>query len=301
VEEVKVTRYGSSTAAPFALSAILLWSFLALLGSRLVGLPPLLMTGAALSIGGTIGLIKVREWKVPVRTFCIGVGGIFGYHFLLFTAFRHAPTVEANLINYLWPLLIVLLSPVVLSGYGLGLRHVLGALAGLAGAALIVTGGSLSFDATNLPGYVAAAGAALVWALYSLFTKRLPPFKSGAVGGFCLGSGLLALGVFVVESGVGGFSAIHVTDWPFLVLLGVGPMGSAFFLWDTSLKRGDPRVIGALSYLTPMLSTLALVAIGGKPFTELSAVAMALIITGAVVGSLPAKATQARPRAPSAR
>ena len=296
-----MTRYGSSTAAPFALSAILLWSFLALLGSRLVGLPPLLMTGAALSIGGTIGLIKVREWKVPVGTFCIGVGGIFGYHFLLFTAFRHAPTVEANLINYLWPLLIVLLSPVVLSGYGLGLRHVLGALAGLAGAALIVTGGSLSFDATNLPGYVAAAGAALVWALYSLLTKRLPPFKSGAVGGFCLGSGLLALGVFVVESGVGGFSAIKVTDWPFLVLLGVGPMGSAFFLWDASLKRGDPRVIGALSYLTPMLSTLALVAIGGKPFTELSAVAMALIITGAVVGSLPAKATQARPRAPSAR
>ena len=136
----------NSAAAPFALSAILLWSFLALLGSRLVRLPPLLMTGVALSIGGTIGLIRVREWKVPLKTLCVGVGGIFGYHFLLFTAFRHAPTVEANLINYLWPLLIVLLSPVVLSGYGLGLRHVLGALAGLAGAALIVTGGSLALE-----------------------------------------------------------------------------------------------------------------------------------------------------------
>ena len=285
MEDVITNHSANSAAAPFALSAILLWSFLALLGSRLVRLPPLLMTGVALSIGGTIGLIRVREWKVPLKTLGVGVGGIFGYHFLLFTAFRHAPTVEANLINYLWPLLIVLLSPVVLSGYGLGLRHVLGALAGLAGAALIVTGGSLALNAANLPGYFAAAGAALVWALYSLLTKRLPAFKSGAVGGFCLASGVLALGVFLVESGVAGFGAIQAADWPFLVLLGAGPMGSAFFLWDASLKRGDPRVIGALSYLTPMLSTLLLVALGGKPFTALSAVAMALIIAGAAVGA----------------
>ena len=274
------------SSALLALGAIFLWGFLALLGSQLAGLPPLLMTGVALTVGGIIGLVKVREWKVPLTTFLVGLAGIFGYHFLLFTAFRHAPTVEANLINYLWPLLIVLLSPLVLSGYQLRPRHVMGALAGLAGAALIVTGGSLSVDTTGLPGYLAAAGAALVWALYSLLTKRLPPFPSGAVGGFCLASGLLALGIFVMESGPVGFASINGTDWLFLALLGIGPMGTAFFLWDASLKRGDPRVIGSLSYVTPMLSTLALVVIGGKPLTALSVVAMALIIAGAVVGSL---------------
>ncbi|HTP57965.1 MAG TPA: EamA family transporter, partial [Spirochaetia bacterium] len=92
------------SSALLALGAILLWGFLALLGSQLSGLPPLLMTGMALTIGGIIGLLKVREWKVPLTTFLVGLAGIFGYHFLLFTAFRHAPTVEANLINYLWPL-----------------------------------------------------------------------------------------------------------------------------------------------------------------------------------------------------
>jgi len=283
---MKANHAHDPAAALLALAAIGLWGFLALLSSRLVKLAPLLMTGIALTIGGTVGLLKVREWKVPARTFCIGVGGIFGYHFLLFTAFRHAPILEANLINYLWPLLIVVLSPVILSGYGLRPRHLLGALAGLAGAALIVTGGSFSLDAANLLGYVAAAGAALVWALYSLLTKRLPLFPSGAVGGFCLSAGLLALVVSFVESGPAGFAAISGFDWLFLVLLGIGPMGTAFFLWDASLKRGDPRVIGSLSYLTPLLSTLALVAIGGKTFTALSAVAMALIIAGAVVGSL---------------
>ncbi len=278
---------GGPAATLLALSAIGLWGFLALLGSRVVKLPPLLVTGVALSVGGAIGLLRVRDWRVPVRTFCVGAGGIFGYHFLLFTAFRNAPTVEANLINYLWPLLIVVLSPVVLRGYGLRPRHILGVLAGLAGAGLIVTGGSISLDAVNLPGYLAAAAAALIWALYSLLTKRLPPFRSGAVGGFCLCSGLLALGVFLAESGPGGFRAIQGPDWLFLLLLGLGPMGTAFFLWDASLKRGDPRVIGSLSYLTPLLSTLLLAAVGGKPFTAVSAAAMALIIAGAVIGSLP--------------
>ena len=142
-----------------------------------------------------------------MRTFCVGVGGIFGYHFLLFTAFRNAPAVEANLINYLWPLLIVVLSPVVLRGYGLRPRHILGVLARAGGDGLIVTGGSMSLDAVRTcPGYLAAAAAALIWALYSLLTKRLPPFRSGAVGGFCLCSGLLALGVFLAESGPGGFA-----------------------------------------------------------------------------------------------
>jgi len=39
-----------------------------------------------------------------------GVGGLFGYHALFFAAMAHAPAAEANLLNYMWPLLIVLLS-----------------------------------------------------------------------------------------------------------------------------------------------------------------------------------------------
>jgi len=272
-----------------AFAAIILWAFLALLSSRLSTLPPLLMAGVALSIGGLIGLVRVRDWKVALPTLCVGVGGIFGYHFLLFTAFHHAPTVEANLINYLWPLLIVLLSPVVLPGYGLGVRHVIGACAGLAGACLIATGGSLHPDAAHIGGYLAAAAAALTWAVYSLLTKRLPPFPSGAVGAFCLCSGVLALGTYLLQAGPAGFTVIRAGDWPFLILLGAGPMGAAFFFWDASLKRGDPRMIGSLSYLTPLLSTLALVALGGKPFTTVSAVAMVLIVAGAALGSIGAR------------
>jgi drug/metabolite transporter (DMT)-like permease len=275
-----------------ALLAILVWSSLALLNSRVSAVPPFLAVGVALSVGGLFGLIKAREWRVPPRTFAVGVGGIFGYHALLFFAFRLAPSVEVNLINYLWPLLIVLLSPAILAGFRLGPRHVAGALLGFAGALLIVSGGRLDLDAANLPGYLLAAAAALVWACYSLLTKRLPSFPTGAVGGFCLASGALSLALFFLEGGASSEASLRAlgalgwTDWLFLALLGLGPMGGAFYAWDAALKRGDPRVIGALSYLTPLLSTLNLVLLGGKELSPTAGAAMALIVAGAAVGSL---------------
>jgi drug/metabolite transporter (DMT)-like permease len=274
------------SATLLALGAILMWSFLAFLGARLSHLPPLLVVAVALCVSGLVGALRWRDWRIPRRTLAVGIGGIFGYHFLYFAALQNAPAVEASLMNYLWPLLIVLLSPLILKGYHLRPHHLLGALSGLAGAGLIITGGRLSLDFANLPGYLLAAGAALTWACYSLLTKRLPPFPTAAVGAFCLASGLLSLGAYWLNSRAVAFPDLPLADWISLALLGAGPMGAAFFTWDAALKRGDPRIIGSLAYLTPLTSTLVLVSLGGRTLTWVAAAAMLLIIGGALLGSL---------------
>jgi len=274
------------SATLLALTTILLWSFLAFLGARVNHIPPFLVVAIALCVSGLVGAIRLRAWRVPLRTLAVGIGGIFGYHFLYFSAFQHAPAVEANLMNYLWPLLIVLLSPVYLRAYRLHLHHLLGALIGLSGAGLIISGGSFQLDLANLKGYLLAAGAALTWASYSLLTKRLPPFPTAAVGAFCLCSGLLSLCAYWLGLGTVRFPSLPGKDWLSLVLLGTGPMGTAFFTWDAALKRGDPRIIGSLTYLTPLTSTLILTFFGGKTLTWVSAIAMLLIIGGAILGSM---------------
>jgi drug/metabolite transporter (DMT)-like permease len=232
-----------------------------------------------------------KTWRIPLKTLMIGTGGIFGYHYLFFTAFRYAPVVEANLVNYLWPLLIVLLSPVILSDHILKPHHLFGALMGLSGAGLIITGGRFSLDVDNMPGYLAAAGAALVWASYSLLTKRAPPFPTSAVGSFCLFSGVFSLVIYFAGELIDQSTTLMNIlpkggDWIYLLVLGIGPLGAAFFTWDAALKRGDPRIIGSLAYLTPLTSTLVLVMVGGKDFSWVSALAMLLIIAGALLGSL---------------
>jgi drug/metabolite transporter (DMT)-like permease len=267
------------------LAAILIWSSLAILGSRLTGVPSLLQVGAALLVSGLLSAPRYRKWRLPAVTWLVGIGGIFGYHFLIFTSFKYAPVVEANLLNYLWPLLMVALSPVVLPGHPLRPHHVVGALTGFIGAGLIVTGGSLSLDPAHLAGYVMAAGAALTWALYSLLTKRVPRFPTSAVGGFCLASGATSIALYLVGS-LGSFYTPTAQEWLYVLLLGLGPMGASFFLWDKALKDGDPRIVGALSYLTPMLSTLWLVLLGGEPLTPVSMVAMLLLVAGSLMGSL---------------
>jgi drug/metabolite transporter (DMT)-like permease len=274
-------------ATLFAILTITLWSFLAFLGSQLSRVPPFLLVGIALTTGGLIGIRHISSWRVPLATFALGVYGIFGYHFLLFSAFQIAPAVEANLMNYLWPLLIVLLIPLILTGQRLRPHHLIGILIGLVGAALIVTGGRMSLDIAHLKGYLMAAAAAFIWSSYSLLTKRVAAFPTAAVAGFCFFSGILSLGVYFVGSpSFEVVQALSLRDWVLLILLGAGPMGLAFFTWDAALKRGDPRIIGSLSYITPLTSTSLLVLVGGRTFTWISGLAMILIFMGAMIGSL---------------
>lgn len=272
-----------SVAIILAFVAIGLWSFLAYLGSRLTQVPPFLLVGIALSISGILGTIRARLWKVSLKTVIVGVGGIFGYHFLYFTALQHAPAIEANLINYLWPLLIVVLTPIFITGYPLRMHHLIGSVSGLVGTVLIITGGQFGLDSAHMTGYISAAGAALTWSSYSLLTKRLPLFPTAAVGGFCLISGFLSL---LIHTATGPMYFPSGREWIFLLLLGVGPMGIAFFTWDAALKRGDPRIIGSLTYLTPLLSTGVLIFVGGYELRWISAFAMVFIIAGALIGSL---------------
>ncbi len=279
----------------FALVAILLWSTLALLGSQLTHLPPFLVLGIALGVSGLVSFFWPKAWQIPWKTLAVGVGGIFGYHFLYFRAFALAPAVEANLINYLWPLLIVLLSPLVLPGMHLHWRHAWGALFGLTGAALIITGGQWSLQARYLPGYLLAGAAAFTWALYSLLSRRLSPFPTAAVTAFCAAGSLLALAFHLASGGsLTALATLPFHDWLLLLLVGTGPMGAAFFFWDAALKKGDPRTIGALAYLTPLLSTLNLALWAGQRLTWVHGAALVLIVTGAVVGSWPARPSLSR-------
>lgn len=278
-------------ATLLALGAILLWGSLAPLGVLLAHLPPFLLTGLGLLVGSLIALPlsggKLSALRVPWPTLALGVYGLFGFHFLLFIALRHAPPVQANLVNYLWPLGIVLMAPLFLPGMRLRALHVAAALMGFAGAVLAILGGSASSAGGTLQGgfawgYIPALASAFVWASYSLLTQRVPAFPTAAIGVFGLVSGLMSLACHAALE-----APVHLTatDWGLITAMGLGPLGAAFYLWDAALKRGDARQIGVLSFLTPLLSTLALLWVRAEVPSWSVVGAAALIIGAAVLGS----------------
>ena len=267
-----------------ALGAVILWGSLAALGAALSNIPPFLLTGIGLIIGGLVSLplakFDFRKLKVSWAALLVGVYGLFGYHVALFAGLQNAPSVQANLVNYLWPLLIVVLTPLFIRGTNLTIRHVLAAIAGFVGAGLAIISGTQLVGGFAI-GYVFAFVAAIVWSTYSLMTKRIA-FRTEAVGTFALVSGALAL---LVHSLFEPATTIAASDWVLLIAIGVGPMGTSFYLWDYSLKTGSPQRVGLIAFFTPLISTTLLLAVTGTPLSPLLAISAALIFTAAFVGS----------------
>ena len=280
---------GKRSATLVGFSAILMWSLLALLTAASGRVPPFQLAAMTFAIGAAVGFVWVaaagrwRDLLQPWRVWALGILGLFGYHALYFTALRNAPPVEAGLIAYLWPLLIVVFSA-LLPGETLRWFHIVGALLGLAGTALIVTkGGSVAFDPAYALGYLAALGCALTWAAYSILSRRFSAVPTGVVAGFCLATALLSLAAHML---------FEPTIWPqggreWLAVLGLGllPVGAAFYVWDHGVKRGDIQLLGAASYVAPLISTLVLVLAGYAAFTLNAAVAALFITGGAVLAS----------------
>lgn len=275
-----------------ALAAILLWASLAALGVSLAHVPPFLLTGLGLLVGGALALPLSRfrpgAWAVPWRTLALGVYGLFGFHLLLFLALRSAPPLQANLVNYLWPLGMVVLAPLLLPGLRWRAAQLGAALLGFAGAAVVIlgrAGGAL--EGGWHAGYALALGSALVWSTYSLLTRRVPAFPTSAVGSFAAVSGLLSLACHALWEPSASLSA---RDLLLIAVLGLGPLGGAFFLWDGALKAGDPRRIGLLAFLTPLLSTAVVMAVTSQALSPSLALGGLMIVGAAVWGSRAAAA-----------
>jgi drug/metabolite transporter (DMT)-like permease len=273
-----------ATLAGFA--AVLLWSSLAVLTTATGGIPPFQLLALGFGIAGVSGVALLLRpggpglgaLRQPMAAGALGIGALFGYHALYFIALKRAPAVEANLINYLWPLLIVVFAALI-GGVAVRPAQWLGTALGLAAAVLLVTrGGGVAIDPAFVPGYLAALGAALVWALYSVLNRRFEAVPSTAMAGSCLVvGGLGALAHLAFEQ----TAAPTATQWLLIVGLGLGPTGIAFWFWDIGTKRGDIAVLGTLSYAAPLLSTGLLLVFGRAAPHWTQAVAVSLLLAGA--------------------
>jgi drug/metabolite transporter (DMT)-like permease len=281
----------SRAATLIGLTAIVMWSLLAVLTVATGTIPAFQLAAMTFAIGALVGFLAVIRrgggaigaLRQEPLAWIVGVGGLFGYHALYFLALRFAPPAEAGLLNYLWPLLIVLFSA-ILPGERLAPHHVVGALLGLAGTVLLFAGNRLGgLAAGQLPGLLAAFVAAFVWAIYSVMSRKLKSVPTDAVAGFCLATALLAALVHgLVEETVWPQSP---SQWLAVVALGIGPVGAAFYTWDIGMKRGDIRVLGAASYATPLLSTSFLVLAGFAEPSANIAIAAVLIAGGGLIAA----------------
>lgn len=281
---------GPRLATALGFGAIVLWSTLATLTAlKGAAIPPFQTTAISFAIGAALLLAIAAyrgQWRAlvpPPGAFALALYGLFAYHALYFAALRLAPPAEANLVASLWALLTVLMSG-LLPGHRLRGHHVLAAVLGLAAAALLVgnTGSAAGLATTRLAGLALALGCAFVWASYSVLSRLVAEIPSESLAVPCLVTSLLALACNAAFEGWVPPPDEHA--WLALVLLGLGPVGAAFLLWDIGMKRGHVATLGVLAYASPVISTVLLVVLGLAQPSLALAVACLLMVAAAVIG-----------------
>jgi drug/metabolite transporter (DMT)-like permease len=274
----------AATAAGFA--AIVLWASLAVLTTATPGIPPFQLLALGFGVAGAAGLAwtlrpggeGMAALRQPPAAAALTIAAFFGYHALYFVALKRAPVVEASLVNYLWPLLIVVFAAWI-GGQRIAAGQWLGTALGLAACVLVVTrGGAPRLEPAHALGYAAALGAAVVWALYSVLNRRFAAVPGATIHVACAATAVLGAAMHLAFE---TWAPPTATQWAAIVALGLGPTGIAFRLWDAGTKRGDLAVLGTLSYAAPLLSTGLLLAFGRALPHWTQAAAVALLLLGA--------------------
>ncbi|MGE5398018.1 MAG: DMT family transporter [Chitinophagales bacterium] len=269
--------------------AIIMWGMLALLTSFCGNIPPFQLAAMTFFIAFLIGVVafirserNYSRLKQPISVWIIGVLGLFGYHAIYFMAMKNAPSIEVSLINYLWPVLIVVFSS-FLPGEKLRWFHLLGVALGFLGIVLLLqSNGSFHLNQKYILGYGQALSCAIIWSLYSVLSRKNQGAPTLLIGAFCGITSILSLICHLLfEKTV----MPGMIEWIPIVLLGLGPVGLAFFVWDYGVKNGNIKLLGTLSYIAPLLSSILLICFGRTEFSWILMVSCALIIGGSAVSS----------------
>ncbi len=277
------------------LCAILLWSstigfsrsLSEALGPFSTGAAIYLLAGALASVRA---LRQYKGWR-PIfalpRAYLFGCGALFVVYIVCLylavgLAVDHQAVVVVGLINYLWPALTLVFSIPILGHRG-SRALPLGILLALAGIALALGGVTFNVQslAANAAAYLLMLIGAVCWGLYTNLSRRwLGENRVSGVALFLLAGGLAlgALRLSVQEhSQWSGASLLQ------LAYMATGPAWLAYTFWDFGVRRGQIILLSALSYFTPLLSTIISIVVLKASFSPNLWLAALLVIAGAAI------------------
>lgn len=271
------------TAGGFA--SVLIWSLTAPVMATAVGVDPFLYVALGDGVGALAFVVMwiIRRHnplpelrRVPLWFYLLGFVGIGLHNLTWVAALQQAPPLEATLIIYTWPLLVIVFTTISLR-QRLKWYHMAAGALGLCGIAALMMGRGLELGALSFTsGHLWALVCALTWSVFSAVAARHTYLSSNFLGVVLLLSALFSGSVWVMIQGAPPAPASSL--W----IVGVA---SVFFAlsyasWDYGMKHGDAQLIGVLSFITPVLSAVYLVLLGKAEMTVYLLAALMLVVAG---------------------
>jgi len=216
--------------------------------------------------------------KDLVRSALLGLLNPFLYYTVLLEAYDRLPAQEAQALNYIWAVMLVLLAIPILKQKP-RFRDISGVLISFCGAVVIALRGDFTQLRFQEPvGVGLALGSTLIWALFWLYNVRdrrdevIKLFWIFVFGFMYVLIYALAMGEFALPSGYALLGNVYV---------GVFEMGIAFIFWQLALQKAVSTArVTNLIFLTPFVSLLIINRVLGETITLSTLAGLVLIIGG---------------------
>jgi drug/metabolite transporter (DMT)-like permease len=254
------------------LISILFWSFAAIAAVKLTSIPPFELLVCVFSIAFLVVAVRYSLTKdkknflnfTKLDLFVTSATLVVN-HLCYYLAFRYSPAAEVDLINYLWPTMLILLSS-FLPKEKFCFSYFLAAMVCLWGLYILLCPDfSTGISEENLLGYLFAFGSAVSWTAYSLYTRYRPSNSSNSISCAC---GVAAVFSLFAHISFEEFIFPGLLESFIIVMLGVFEVGLAYYFWDRALKNGSVKIMSLASYTIPLFSVLLLVLFGVAEFEQ---------------------------------
>ncbi len=227
-----------------------------------------------------LNLLKTLSRKDYLRSALLGFLNPYLYYVVLFKAYSILPAQEAQPLNFIWPIMLVLLS-IPLLNQKIKPKDILAIIISFVGVFVISTRGDiLGFKFTSPTGVLLATGSSIIWALFWIYNMKderdevVRLFLNFAFGSvFIFLSMLLFTGVKIPNLN-GILGAAYV---------GLFEMGITFLLWLRALKLSKTTAhIANLIYLVPFLSLVVISFAVGETILFSTVIGVIFIVGGII-------------------
>jgi drug/metabolite transporter (DMT)-like permease len=272
--------------------AIIFWASAPAVGKLLVGnldvlqllffslLFCLVFMLAAITAGGRLRTLKDVSAGTMAKRCLLGMTGVFLYYVCFYGSLSLLRAQETLIINYLWPIFVVLFARLILRERFAPLDGI-SFTAAFAGVFLSITNGNLSaFSPSNIVGIILALAGAVSYGLFSVLGKKFRCNGPADIFYAFFFAWLLTAACLGLCSGFPSLTGKQVAG---LAFVGITNYALAFFCWTQALKRGKTATVSLLIYLTPFVALVYIRALLREAISPWSIIGLVVMMAGIVL------------------
>jgi len=227
--------------------------------------------------GKMILSLSKKDW---IHSVVLGLLGTYLYYILLYFGYANAKGIEVLIIQYCWPIFVIILSILILKER-LNIRKVISIILGFSGVFLVLTKGNLTaIHLDNLFVDSIVLIAAFVFGLFSVLSKKVKIDSLTLVTIYFLTATVIS---FLSMISLSEFKLpTQVTFLP-IIINGIFVNGISYLFWIGALKIGKASFLAPFVFLTPVISTILLIVFFKEPFETIYLIGMISVILGGLI------------------